>query len=67
MVKFIGMGDQPHCNFTKIASWSRASKHLVNPIGIRDQLKWNNHAEKYKDFFKYLSLDISSRRDKIKK
>ena len=27
----------------KIASWSRTSEHLVNSIGMSDQLKWNNH------------------------
>ena len=26
----------------KMASWSRASEHLVNSIGMSDQLKWNN-------------------------
>lgn len=26
----------------EMASWSRASEHLVNPIGMSDQLKWNN-------------------------
>ena len=37
------MVGQPRRNFTKMASWSRASEHLVNPIGMSDQLKWNNH------------------------
>ena len=27
----------------KMASWSSVSEHLVNPIGMSDQLKWNNH------------------------
>ena len=26
----------------KMASWSSVSEHLVNPIGMSDQLKWNN-------------------------
>ena len=43
MVSRIGMVGQPRRNFTKMASWSRASEHLVNPIGMSDQLKWNNH------------------------
>ena len=43
MVRFIGMVGQPRRNFTKMASWSRTSEHLVNPIGMSDQLKWNNH------------------------
>ena len=43
MVRLIGMVGQPRRNFTKMASWSRASEHLVNPIGMSDQLKWNNH------------------------
>lgn len=42
MVRFIGMVGQPRRNFTKMASWSRTSEHLVNPIGMSDQLKWNN-------------------------
>ena len=42
MVRLIGMVGQPRRNFTKMASWSRASEHLVNPIGMSDQLKWNN-------------------------
>ena len=37
------MVGQPRRNFMEMASWSRASEHLVNPIGISDQLKWNNH------------------------
>ena len=43
MVRFIGMVGQPHQNFMKMASWSSVSEHLVNPIGMSDQLKWNNH------------------------
>ena len=26
----------------KMASWSSVSEHLVNPIGMSNQLKWNN-------------------------
>lgn len=37
------MVGQPHRNFMKMASWSSVSEHLVNPIGMSDQLKWNNH------------------------
>ena len=37
------MVGQSRRNFTKMVSWSRTSKHLVNPIGMSDQLKWNNH------------------------
>ena len=36
------MVGQPHRNFMKMASWSSVSEHLVNPIGMSDQLKWNN-------------------------
>ena len=36
------MVGQPHQNFMKMASWSRVSEHLVNLIGMSDQLKWNN-------------------------
>lgn len=36
------MVGQPRRNFMEMASWSRASEHLVNPIGMSDQLKWNN-------------------------
>ena len=43
MVRFIGMVGHPRRNFMEMASWSRASEHLVNPIGMSDQLKWNNH------------------------
>ena len=39
------MVDQPCRNFMKIASWSRTSEHLVNSIGMSDQLKWNNHTK----------------------
>lgn len=42
------MVGQPHRNFMKMASWSSVSEHLVNPIGMSDQLKWNNH-------FKYVT------------
>ena len=45
MVRFIGMVGQPRRNFTKMASWSRTSEHLVNPIGMSDQLKWNNQQD----------------------
>lgn len=38
------MVGQPHRNFMKMASWSSVSEHLVNPIGMSDQLKWNNHS-----------------------
>ena len=37
------MVGQPRRNFMKMASWSSVSEHLVNPIGMSDQLKWNNH------------------------
>lgn len=40
------MVGQPHQNFMKMASWSSVSEHLVNPIGMSDQLKWNNHHSK---------------------
>ena len=36
------MVGQPRRNFTKMASWSRASEHLVTLIGMSDQIKWNN-------------------------
>ena len=39
------MVGQPHQNFMKMASWSRVSEHLVNLIGMSDQLKWNNQKE----------------------
>ena len=42
MVRFIGMVGHPRRNFMEMASWSRASEHLVNLIGMSDQLKWNN-------------------------
>ena len=38
------MVGQPHQNFMKMASWSSVSEHLVNPIGMSDQLKWNNQS-----------------------
>lgn len=39
------MVGQPRRNFMKMASWSSVSEHLVNPIGMSDQLKWNNHKD----------------------
>lgn len=39
------MDGQPCRNFTKMASWSGASEHLVKPIGMSDQLKWNNKSD----------------------
>lgn len=36
------MVGQPRRNSMKMASWSRVSEHLVNLIGMSDQLKWNN-------------------------
>ena len=33
----------PRRNFTKMVNWSRVSEHLVNLIGMNDQLKWDNH------------------------
>ena len=39
------MVGQPRRNFVKMASWSKASEHLVNPIGMSDQLKWNNQCD----------------------
>ena len=39
------MVGQPHQNFMKMASWSSVSEHLVNPIGMSDQLKWNNQED----------------------
>ena len=44
MVRFIGMVGHPRRNFMEMASWSRALEHLVNLIGMSDQLKWNNHS-----------------------
>ena len=38
----------------EMASWSRASEHLVNLIGMSDQLKWNNHKESGKIEIMYL-------------
>ena len=40
------MVGQTHRKSTKMDSWSRVSEHLVNPIGMSDQLKWNNHIDK---------------------
>ena len=37
------MVGQPRRNSAKMVSWSRVSEHLVNIIGMSDQLKWNNH------------------------
>ena len=45
MVRFIGMVGHPRRNFMEMASWSRASEHLVNLIGMSDQLKWNNQTQ----------------------
>ncbi|WP_295292294.1 hypothetical protein, partial [uncultured Catenibacterium sp.] len=50
---------QPRRNFTKMASWSRASEHLVNPIGMSDQLKWNNQLYHINYFYKPISYQIS--------
>ena len=36
----------------KMASWSSVSEHLVNPIGMSDQLKWNNQIEIIKKQYK---------------
>lgn len=37
----------------KMASWSSVSEHLVNPIGMSDQLKWNNqYINSFKKIFK---------------
>lgn len=41
------MVGQPRRNFVKMASWSKASEHLVNSIEMSDQLKWNNQSDKY--------------------
>ena len=54
MVRFIGMVGQPHRNFMKMASWSSVSEHLVNPIGMSDQLKWNNQI-----FFTYSKTNLN--------
>lgn len=64
------MVGQPHQNFMKMASWSSVSEHLVNPIGMSDQLKWNNHPiikEQYFLFFNtryisWLTLFISCKK-----
>ena len=45
------MVGQPHRNFMKMASWSSVSEHLVNPIGMSDQLKWNNHLLKNNNMY----------------
>ena len=50
------MVGQPHQNFMKMASWSSVSEHLVNPIGMSDQLKWNNHCSLIL-FFSTLFID----------
>ncbi len=39
----------------KMASWSRASEHLVNSIGMSDQLKWNNHKSFNQSKIKYIT------------
>ena len=57
MVRLIGMVGQPRRNFTKMASWSRASEHLVNPIGMSDQLKWNNQLKDPLNWKNYTELD----------
>ena len=52
------MVGQPHRNFMKMASWSSVSEHLVNPIGMSDQLKWNNQQPKkyrFHDFLKNIA------------
>ena len=51
------MVGQPRRNFTKMASWSRASEHLVNPIGMSDQLKWNNQLKDPLNWKNYTELD----------
>ena len=48
MVRFIGMVGHPRRNFMEMASWSRASEHLVNLIGMSDQLKWNNQKKSFR-------------------
>ena len=45
------MVGQPRRNFTKMASWSRASEHLVTLIGMSDQLKWNQPYSKKSSSF----------------
>ena len=59
MVRFIGMVGQPRRNFMEMASWSRASEHLVNPIGISDQLKWNNQEALISSFSSSINGGIS--------
>ena len=41
------MVGQPRRNSAKMVSWSRVSEHLVNIIGMSDQLKWNNQLSYY--------------------
>ena len=48
------MVGQPHRNFMKMASWSSVSEHLVNPIGMSDQLKWNNQTTLYSKISPYI-------------
>ena len=65
MVKFIGMVGQPRRNSAKMVSWSRVSEHLVNLIGMSDQLKWNNQQTPFLNntkvlvFFILIPLPIS--------
>lgn len=53
------MVGQPRRNFMKMASWSRVSEHLVNPIGMSDQLKWNNQFDEIsnKDAIEMILID----------
>ena len=44
----------------KMASWSSVSEHLVNPIGMSDQLKWNNQSEKSDSFYNTLNGLLTS-------
>ena len=44
------MVGQPRRNFMKMASWSSVSEHLVNLIGMSDQLKWNNQSYSVGDY-----------------
>ena len=55
------MVGQPHQNFMKMASWSRVSEHLVNLIGMSDQLKWNNQSNELKNF----ALDIRKAKESV--
>ena len=41
----------------KMASWSSVSEHLVNPIGMSDQLKWNNQMLDYEKIGLFLSTE----------